>query len=255
MSPSITSRLTGRPRLVIALIATALVLVLLVAFGVYGLIRGPATTPETETDPGESVTIPPTQPETQSEWEPQPVTVTSDGEVFARSVAQRLYTWDTTAGEVAEYAQMLVDVANPSGREASGLAADVRAHLPSREAWASLRTHQTRQWITIDDLYVPAAWAEAEAQARPGQLPPGATAYTLSGTRHRDGIWGTEPVEAEHDIEVTIFLACPPPTPNSRDAEEAEEAEDSPEDEPAATASENGQCYLLRLSAPGQALH
>src|SRR5699024_10343062 len=59
MSPSITSRLTGRPRLVITLIAAALVLVLLVAFGVYGLIRGPATTPEPETDPGESVTAAP----------------------------------------------------------------------------------------------------------------------------------------------------------------------------------------------------
>ena len=51
------------------------------------------------------------------------------------------------------------------------------------------------------------------AQAAPGQLPRGATAYTITGTRHRAGIWGTEPVEATRPVSFTVFIACAPPAP------------------------------------------
>jgi len=104
---------------------------------------------------------------------------------------------------------VLSDAADDS--EADALASDVRAYLPTAEAWAQLTTYQTRQWLTIDAATVPAAWATAEAQAAPGQLPHGATAYTITGTRHRTGIWGTMPVEATRPVSFTVLIACAPP--------------------------------------------
>ena len=68
------------------------------------------------------------------------------------------------------------------------------AYLPTPEAWAQLRTHQTRQWLTIDTIEIPAVWEDAVVQAAPGQIPDGAVAYTITGTRHRTGYWGTDPV-------------------------------------------------------------
>ena len=40
--------------------------------------------------------------------------------------------------------------------EADALAGDVRAYLPSPQAWAELRQYQTRQWLTIDTAVIPA---------------------------------------------------------------------------------------------------
>src|SRR5699024_4400990 len=128
---------------------------------------------------------------------------------FARDVALALFTWDTASGyQPSEYAQVIVDVGDPTGTETAGLAADVRTYLPSPEQWAQLRTHQTSQRLTIDDLYIPATSADAEAHAAPGQLLPGTTAYTVTGTRHREGIWGKEPVESSRPVAFTMFITC-----------------------------------------------
>ena len=84
----------------------------------------------------------------------------------------------------------------------------MRAYLPTPAAWAQLRTHQTQQWLIIDTISIPDAWETAVAQAAPGQLPAGAVAYTITGTRHRDGIWNTEPVTTAHPVAFTMFLTC-----------------------------------------------
>jgi hypothetical protein len=200
-------------RLLIAAIAGSLALLVAIGVGIYGLVRGPG---DRTSDPASSgtVTVTPSSP-VRTPAAPARLPVTGDAEEFARAAATALLTWDTLSGSApADYAQVLSDAADDS--EADALASDVRAYLPTAEAWAQLTTYQTRQWLTIDTATVPEAWATAEAQAAPGQLPRGATAYTITGTRHRTGIWGTEPVEATRPVLFTVFVACAPPAPEFR---------------------------------------
>lgn len=200
-------------RLIIVLAVGAAVLAALVGVGLYGLLLAPRTAPTTATDvpletPGPAPAIPaptdtiPSLPGIRS---------TADAEGFARAVAEALFAWDTASDyEPTDYAQVIVDVGDPSGEEAAGLASDVRTYLPTAEAWAQLRTMQTRQWLTIDEAYVPDSWSDALEQAAPGQLMPGTIAYTISGTRHRDGISGTDPVESARGVAFTVFVTCEP---------------------------------------------
>ena len=106
------------------------------------------------------------------------------------------------------------------------LAADVAGYLPTRDAWMELRKYATIQHLTIESSFVPEAWDQAVEQAQPGQLPPGATAVTIEGTRHREGVWNGDPVTSEHPVSFTVFLACPPPAPEFS----------------------SGLCHVLRLS-------
>ena len=55
----------------------------------------------------------------------------------------------------------------------------------------------------------PAAVDPAWAQAGAGQLPPGAIAYTITGTRHRTGVWDGRETSDARPITFTIFAACP----------------------------------------------
>ncbi|MEA5052118.1 MAG: hypothetical protein VB093_01565 [Propionicimonas sp.] len=200
-------------RLLIAAIAGGLALLVAVGVGIYGLVRGPG---DTRRDPAPSgtVTIGPSTPSSTPAG-PVRLPATGDAEAFAHAVAEALFTWDTLSGATpSDYAQVLSDAADDS--EADALASDVRAYLPTAEAWAQLTTYQTRQWLAIDTAAVPEAWTTAEAQAAPGQLPQGATAYTITGTRHRTGIWGTDPVEASRPVSFTVFLVCAPPAPEFR---------------------------------------
>lgn len=228
MEPAVDRR---RRRLLIAATAGGLALLLLIGVGVYGLLRGPAPAADGPQQgpsaPAEPTANPPDVPS-----EPGPVPVTSDPEAFAREAAAALFTWDT-GGEFgpADYAQVLVDVAD--GEEAAALASDVRGYLPTPAAWAQLRQYQTRQWLTIDTVVVPEAWETAQEQAAQGQIPRGAVAYTIIGTRHRTGTWGTEPVETSRPVEFTVFVACIPPAPEFR----------------------TGPCRLLRLSQLDNPLH
>ncbi len=217
-----------RRTMLIAAIAGALILLLLVGIGVYGLIRGPQPA-----DPGDAV---PTDSPTATHpadtpSRPELVVAAGGPEAFAAAVAEALFTWDTTSGYgPADYAQMIADVTND--QEADAAASDVRAYLPTAEAWAQLRTHQTRQWLTIDTIEIPAVWEEAVAQAAPGQIPDGTVAYTITGTRHRTGFWGTDPVTTAHEVAFTVFLTCTP--------------ERNPAPAPADPITET--CTLLRLS-------
>ncbi|WP_454132280.1 hypothetical protein [Microbacterium lacticum] len=190
----------------IAAIAGGLILLFLIGVGVYGLIRGPQTTEPAEParPDGPAVTSPAFTPAA-----PEPLVSLGGPEEFAAAVAEALFTWDTTSGYgPADYAQMLADVT--ADTEADSAASDVRSYLPTPEAWAQLRTHQTRQWLTVDTIEIPAAWEDAVVQAAPGQIPDGTVAYTITGTRHRTGYWGTDPITTSHPIAFTVFLTCTP---------------------------------------------
>lgn len=210
-------------RRLIVLISAAVVVLLLV--GVYGLISGPRTT----SDPPPSRPSP-TAPGTteQAPREPAPIPDTNDPEEFARLVAEALFEWDTNTGLIPlDYTSALLAVADPSGIEQAGLASDIAGYLPTRKTWVELRKYSTTQHLETTNVFVPAAWAEAEAQAQPGQLQPGTTAYTVEGIRHRQGIWNDNPTSSAHEVAFTIFLTCPP---------------------------DGDPCYLLRLSVLDQPL-
>lgn len=232
MDPA-TSDDPHRRRLLITATGGGLALLLLVGVGIYGLVRGPAT--PTNPAPGErpSSTAPMT-PTPTPDAELEPLDQHLAPEAFARTVAEALFTWDTTTGLApSDYAQALADAAH--GSEADAFAGDIRAYIPTNDAWTQLRTYATRQWLTIDEVFVPEAWETAVEQAAPGQIPAGAVAYTISGTRHREGVWGTDPVEASRPVSFTVFLVCTPPTPGR--------------------GAGSGECEVLRLSQLDNPLH
>ncbi|MCR2763823.1 hypothetical protein NQ152_09920 [Microbacterium sp. zg.B48] len=205
---------TVRPgrRLVIFLSIGFGVLAALVGIGLYGLVLAPTpSTPTTSVEPTAptAATVDP-EPSASSATLP-PIRSTSDAESFARDAAHTLIHWDAaTDFDPADYAQVIVDAGDPSGTETAGLASDVRTYLPTTDAWLTLRTYGTRQWLTIDEAFVPASWSDAVDQAAPSQLLPGTIAYTITGTRHRAGIVGTQTQETSRPIAFTLFIACEP---------------------------------------------
>lgn len=105
------------------LISTAVVVLLLVGVGVYGLLSGPHTT----SDPPPARPSP-TAPSTgeRGPRELAPIPETNDPEEIARSVAEALFGWDTTTGlKPLDYTSVLLAVADPSGVEQAGLASDI----------------------------------------------------------------------------------------------------------------------------------
>lgn len=201
----------ARRRIVVLVAIGFGVLAALVGVGVYGLVLAPS--PGTEA-PATSPTKKDAQPAvpglTQSDGAPHVIRSTKDAEDFARDAAEALITWDTTEFELTDYAQVIVDAGDPSGIESAALASDVRSYLPTADAWSKLRTYGTRQWLTIDDAFVPASWNDALSQAAEGGLLPGTIAYTISGTRHRAGVVGTDAQETSRPIAFTMFIACEP---------------------------------------------
>jgi hypothetical protein len=208
-------------RRIITLITTGTTVLILVAFGVYGLASGPTKPPESGASRAPttaSPTVPSSPNASPSSPMPvvPPVRTSRDPETFAGNVAHALFTWDTTTGLMPlDYTAALLDVGDPTGTEQAGLAADIATYLPTRQAWTDLRQYATTQSLTIDSIQVPASWGEALAQAHPGQLPEGATAYTIHGTRHRQGVWNGQTTTAERDVSFTVFIACPTGKPCS----------------------------------------
>ncbi|EIC06910.1 hypothetical protein OR221_3044 [Microbacterium laevaniformans OR221] len=209
-TPDLSDQRTRR-RLITALTAVVIVLVL-AGVGVYGLLAGPPS-PGRDDDgerPGPGVTAPsdpvptttPRLPVVRSSDEPQ---------AFARNVATALFEWDTASGFMPlDYTSVILDVGDPTGQEQAGLASDIAAYLPSRDAWLELRQYATTQHLTIDNTYIPDTWATAEEQAQPGQLAGGTVAVTIEGTRHREGLWNDEPVTSEYAVAFTVFVVCAP---------------------------------------------
>lgn len=189
-------------------------MLLLAGVGIYGLFTGPRPT-----SPGNRASTPPVQttpsPPSSSTTPRLPGVVRSAApDLFARSVAASLFAWDTASGLLPlDYASVVLAVGDPSGIEQAGLASDVAAYLPNRDAWIELRQYATRQHLAIDQAFVPDAWAEAVEQAQPGQIAPGTVAVTIEGTRHRAGIWNGEPVSSEHSVAFTVFVICAPTYP------------------------------------------
>jgi hypothetical protein len=148
-------------------------------------------------------------------------------EQFARLVAERVFTWDTTTGTTpGGVVGTVVGLGDPVYGELDGLASDATAYLPTVDVWATLTGYQTRQTITDMTVSRPAGWDQALAQAGEGQLVPGTAAVTVDGTRVRDGIWAGTVERTEHPVAVTVFAVCSP----------------------------DSGCRLLRLSAPGTPL-
>ena len=214
-TPFASSDTRSRHRL-IALVAALVAIVVLAGVGVYGLLAGPPTSDhdnDTGTAPGPVVTTPgePAPTGTRSLPALPEVEASDDPETFARNVAEALFAWDTASGLMPlDYSSVILAVGDPSGAEQAGLASDVAAYLPSREAWLELRQYATTQHLTIEDAYVPDAWETALEQAQPGQLAEGTIAYTIEGTRHREGVWNDEQVTSAHQVAFTVFIVCAP---------------------------------------------
>ncbi|POH66077.1 MULTISPECIES: hypothetical protein [Cryobacterium] len=196
--------LVHQRRFIVAVICGGLTLILLIAIGVYGLIQGREKTSHPHR-PAVETSVPSVSPERADE--PRPVLVTSDPEVFARSVARALFDWDTRhEGGPAEWAQVPLDVAD--AEEAPALASDVRGYLPTSEMWVRLSAYGTQQRLDVKSIAIPQSWSIARDQATAGQLPPGAAALTITGTSHRVGTWNTEVIRTERPVAFTIFVAC-----------------------------------------------
>ena len=215
MSPASADPKTRRR--VVALIAAGIVLLLLAGVGVYGLLTGPRnpSTTDPRPEPSPSVTTSPSPgPSTPSLPQVPSVPRSTDPVAFAEGVATTLFAWDTALGLwPLDYTSAILAVGDPSGDEQAGLASDISTYLPNRDAWIELRQYATTQYLVIDTLFVPDAWADAVAQAQPGQIAPSTTAVTIEGTRHRSGIWNGQPVTPEHPVVFTVFVVCAPTYP------------------------------------------
>lgn len=204
----------SRPRLIAALAATGILLVL-AGVGVYGLATGPSdssTADSVQSSPAITVTPSPSSGRATSNAPSLPALAAStDPETFARSVAQALFTWDTGSGLIPmDYTSVVLAAGDPSGVEQAGLASDIATYLPSREQWISLREYATTQSLTIDSAVVPSSWRSAVDQDTAGQLTAGTTAYTIRGARHRTGTWNNQSVTSEHPVAFTVFIVCAP---------------------------------------------
>ena len=199
-------------RRLIAALAAVLIVVVLAGIGIYGLIAGPpdqSRDDDSET-PGPVVTAPSDPVPTTTPRLPI-IRASDDPETFARNVSTALFEWDTGSGFMPlDYTSVVLDVGDPSGQEQAGLASDIAAYLPSRDAWIELRQYATTQHLAIDATYVPDAWATAVEQAQPGQLIDGTVAVTIEGTRHREGLWNDEQATSEHEVAFTLFVVCGP---------------------------------------------
>lgn len=202
-----------RRRLIITLTATGLVIAVLAGIGIYGLITGPRgddapgerapTSPTTSLDPAD----PDGQPG-EADLPALPRTISP--ETYVRAIAAALFDWDTfTLLTPSDHRAVLIEDADPSGTETPGLIADLDGYFPSASTWRDLAEYRTAQRLDIDRVYVPNQWEEAVA-ASGGQITEGMFAYTIEGTRHRDGVWYDDPVQSEHAVAFTVFVSCEP---------------------------------------------
>ncbi len=192
-----------RPRLIV-LACIALLLVAMIAVGVYGLLRGPAQ----NHGAGASVSLERSNASTGVEQRPAVLPKTDNPLLYARAVASALFDWSTTSGYgPADYAAPVLADADPSGQELPGLIEDIASYEPSGQQWIQLATMQVAQRLRISSAVVPSLWGEALAQAH-GQLRRGSTAVTITGVRQRRGVWYGRPAASSSAVSFTIFELC-----------------------------------------------
>ena len=195
----------------ILLILFGVLAVTILVVGIYGLVRQP----ETETSAGDAVaSVEVKHVEVRGaeakDVEDRSLPHTDDPFDYARAVATSLFDWDTTSGLLpTDYTASVLADADPSGQETPGLLTDVATYLPTVEQWLDLATMEVTQSLVIEQAVIPASWTSALEQAR-GELRPGTTAVTITGTRHRAGTWDGEPAETSYPVAFTVFVACPP---------------------------------------------
>lgn len=196
----------------IVLVAGALLAVLTLAVGIYGLVAGPSSGhPDTQRRGG-AFTVQQDAPAGEVAVDPSqtPIARTTDAVAFARSVASALFDWDTASGYLpSDYQAPVLAEADPSGEETPSLINDVATYMPTVDQWLNLATMNVTQTLAIESAQVPASWDSVVAQSH-GELRPGTTAVTITGTRTRDGMWNGESSAKSSPVAFTVFVACPP---------------------------------------------
>ena len=199
-----------RPQLLI--IAAAAIALMTAAVGIYGLLTGPSRPPVH--------TRPAAHPDARGGAVPSPVVAADPSTVvlphadnpiaYARAITDALFDWDTSSGFMpSDYEAPVLADADPSGEETAGLIADVATYLPTNDQWLNLATMDVAQTISIKSAGVPADWQTIATNAH-GELRPGTKAVTVTGMRHRTGVWNDQPASTTGAVSFTVFVACPP---------------------------------------------
>lgn len=200
--------LTGRQ---VLLLVAAVALLATVVVGVYGLVRGPGG--ETSRSIRSGTPDPAVVWQTDApvaDLRDRSLPHTNDPLAYARAVATSLFDWDTSSGYLpADYTAAVLADADPSGEETPGLLDDVATYLPTTDQWLDLGAMDVVQTVDIASASVPSSWPAALDQAH-GQLRPGTTAVTITGTRRRSGVWNGQPATSSYPVSFTVFVACPP---------------------------------------------
>ena len=200
---------TVRRRLIVLIAVASLIVLATIGVGVYGLIRGPGHPSRAiATAPGSSSSSSGSSSATAQG--PAVLAQSDDPAVYAEAVAAALFDWSTTSGySASDYTAPVLADADPSGEELPGLIEDVAGYEPTSEQWTQLAAMQVSQRLSITSAVLPSLWGEALAQAH-GQLRPGTTAITITGVRHRTGVWYGQPQASSSPVSFTIFEACSP---------------------------------------------
>lgn len=208
---------TMRRRLIVVVAVTAVIALGVVGVGVYGLVRGPAHPSPGASRRAPSATKTPGRPGKTggpagpgSMIAPATLPKTNDPVAYAKAVAAALFDWSTISGYApADYTAPVLADADPSGEEIAGLIGDVTSYEPTTAQWQQLAGMDVIQHLQITGAVVPSLWPEALAESH-GQLRPGTTAITITGVRHRSGVWYGEHATSATPVSFTVFLACKP---------------------------------------------
>ncbi|MDA8298170.1 MAG: hypothetical protein M0004_16620 [Actinomycetota bacterium] len=211
----------SRRRLIVVLALVGVVVLATVGVGVYGLIRGPGYTAAGRHASAGTGTAGPagsgsSGPTSSPARGPAPAVLpkTDNPVAYAKAVAEALFDWSTTTGYApSDYTSPVLADADPSGDELPGLIGDVASYEPTDTQWTELATMQVVQHLTITTAVVPSLWPQALAEAH-GQLRPGTTAITITGVRHRTGVWYGQPASTSDPVSFTVFEACSPSWPD-----------------------------------------
>ena len=199
-----------RRRLIVLIAVASLIVTVTIGVGVYGLIRGAGHPTSRGHAAALGSSLNSSGSSSAAGHGPAVLPQTDNPIVYAKAVAAALFDWSSTSGySPADYTSPVLADADPSGEELPGLVEDLAGYEPTSEQWTQLATMQVAQHLTISSAAVPSLWGEALAQAH-GQLRPGTTAITITGVRHRTGVWYGQPAASSNPVSFTIFEVCSP---------------------------------------------